>query len=170
MGGALILHNPFGGGGVSNDQEAGGPYKNTGTVALMAGDITLQTMGVPPGVITMPGPIVNMGPAELNLTTGFPWTTGRVQVTNPTATTIAPPSGTMSPRRTSSASSSAAPCSRRRASNARPFARAGVLPPFTASATVRSRSRTSSRSYVLPAREGRTPEPCWARDRTPGRP
>jgi hypothetical protein len=95
MGGALILHNPFGGGGVSNDQEAGGPYKNTGTVALMAGDITLQTMGVPPGVITMPGPIVNMGPAELNVTTGFPWTTGRVQVTNPTATTIAPPSGTM---------------------------------------------------------------------------
>jgi hypothetical protein len=94
-GGALILHNPFGGGGASNDQEAGGPYKNTGSVALMSGDITLQAGGVPPGIITAPGPIVNMGPAELNLTTGFPWTTGRVQVTNPTATTIAPPSGTM---------------------------------------------------------------------------
>jgi len=95
MGGALILHNPFGGGGVSNDQEAGGPYKNTGTVALMAGDITLQVGGVPAGIVTMPGPVVAMGPAELNLTTGFPWTTGMVQVTNPTATTIAPPSGTM---------------------------------------------------------------------------
>jgi len=95
MGGALILHNPFGGGGASNDQEPGGPYKNTGTVALMAGDITLQAGGVPAGVITMPGPVVNMGPAELNISTGFPWTTGMVQALNPTATTIAGPLGTV---------------------------------------------------------------------------
>ena len=53
MGGAQILHNPFGGGGASNDQEAGGPFENTGTVMLNPGDITLQTMGVPAGVITM---------------------------------------------------------------------------------------------------------------------
>jgi hypothetical protein len=95
MGGQPILHNPFGGGGASNDQEAGGVFQNTGTVMLAAGDITLQTMGIPPGVITMPGPIIGMGPTEFNYTTGFPWTTGMVQGTNPTATTIAPPSGTM---------------------------------------------------------------------------
>jgi hypothetical protein len=92
-GGVLVLHNPFGGAG-TNDQEAGGPFQNIGTVMLAAGDITLQPV-VPLGVITAPGPIVGMGPAEFNYTTGFPWTTGRVQVTNPTATTIAPPSGTM---------------------------------------------------------------------------
>ena len=95
MGGVDILHNPFGGGGSSNDQEAGGPFKNTGTVMLAAGNITRQVSMIPPGVITMPGPIVGMGPAEFNYTTGFPWTTGMVQGSNPTAVTIFPPSGTM---------------------------------------------------------------------------
>ena len=87
-----ILHNPFGGAGAPNDQEAGGSYLNFGYVQLMPGDITLQTMtngmgqgkATTGGIITAPGPIVASGPPQTNLTTGFPFTTGKVQATNPT--------------------------------------------------------------------------------------
>lgn len=87
-----ILHNPFGGGATPNDQEAGGPYQNTGSVMLAAGDVTIQTMTVAGqgkattgGIITAPNlPPAGMGGAETNYTTGFPFTTGKVQATNPT--------------------------------------------------------------------------------------
>jgi len=86
-----ILHNPFGGGATPNDQEAGGPYQNTGSVMLAAGDITIQTVtmagqgkATTGGIITMPGTLAGMGGAETNYTTGFPFTTGKVQATNPT--------------------------------------------------------------------------------------
>jgi hypothetical protein len=86
-----MLHNPFGGGATPNDQEGGGAYENTGSVMLAAGQITLQTMtmgglgkATTGGVITMPGMVVGAGPPETNYTTGFPFTTGKVQATNPT--------------------------------------------------------------------------------------
>jgi hypothetical protein len=87
----MILHNPFGGAATSNDQEAGGAYQNTGSVMLAAGDITIQTATVAGqgkattgGVITMQGALAGMGGPETNYTTGFPFTTGKVQATNPT--------------------------------------------------------------------------------------
>jgi hypothetical protein len=95
MGAFLVLHNPFGGAGGYNPQGPGGSYADTETVVLNPGDITVQAMDPAGMVITMPGPIVAMGPSEINLTTGFPWTTGTVTVSNPTATMIAPPSGSM---------------------------------------------------------------------------
>lgn len=95
MGAFLVLHNPFGGDGGYNPQGPGGSYADTETVVLMPGDVTLESMDPAGMVITMPGPIVGMGPSEINLTTGFPWTTGNVTVSNPTATMIAPPSGSM---------------------------------------------------------------------------
>jgi hypothetical protein len=86
-----MLHNPFGGASVFAAQQGGGAFQNLGMVNLAAGNITLQTMTVAGqgkattgGVITMPGPIVGMGPAETNYSTGFPFTTGKVQATNPT--------------------------------------------------------------------------------------
>jgi hypothetical protein len=87
-----ISHKPFGGAGAPNDQEAGGSYLNFGYVQLMSADITIQTatMGglgkaTTGGVITMPGALSTvMGNPETNLTTGFPFTTGKVQATNPT--------------------------------------------------------------------------------------
>jgi hypothetical protein len=86
-----MLHNPFGGGASANDQEAGGAYQNTGFVNLAAGDITLQTMtmgglgkATTGGIITMMGAVVGAGGPETNYTTGFPFTTGKVQATNPT--------------------------------------------------------------------------------------
>jgi hypothetical protein len=95
MGAFLVLHNPFGGDGGYNPQGPGGTYADTETVVLMPGNITVQGADPAGMVITMPGPIVAMGPSEINLTTGFPWTTGTVTVSNPTATMIAPPSGSM---------------------------------------------------------------------------
>jgi hypothetical protein len=87
----MISHKPFGGAGAPNDQEAGGSYLNFGYVQLMSADRTKQTMTVggqgkatTGGVITAPGPITGMGLPETNLTTGFPFTTGKVQATNPT--------------------------------------------------------------------------------------
>ena len=86
-----MLHNPFGGASVFAPQQGGGAFQNLGLVPLAAGNITLQTMTVggqgkatTGGVITMPGPIVGMGPPETNYSTGFPFTTGKVQATNPT--------------------------------------------------------------------------------------
>ena len=62
----------------------------------MAGDITLQTMTMARAARRVASSRCRVrsstsGPAELNLTTGFPWTTGKVQATNPTAATIAGP-------------------------------------------------------------------------------
>jgi hypothetical protein len=87
----MMLHNPFGGAATSNDQEAGGAYQNTGSVMLASGDITIQTVtmagqgkATTGGVITMKGAAGGMGGPETNYTTGFPFTTGKVQATNPT--------------------------------------------------------------------------------------
>ena len=77
MGGALILHNPFAFG-----MAVGAGYAATATLMLLGGDITLQN-AVPNGVITMPGPVVLMGPPDTVRTTGFPWTTGQVRVVVP---------------------------------------------------------------------------------------
>ena len=86
-----MLHNPFGGASVFAAQQGGGAFQNLGSVMLAAGNITLQTKTVAGqgkattgGVITMPGPIVGMGPPETNYSTGFPFTTGTVRATNPT--------------------------------------------------------------------------------------
>jgi hypothetical protein len=86
-----MLHNPFGGASVFAPQQGGGAFQNLGSVMLAAGNITLQTMTVAMqgkattgGVITAPGAIVGMGPPETNYSTGFPFTTGKVQATNPT--------------------------------------------------------------------------------------
>ena len=68
------------------------------------------------------------------------------------ATSTAPRSATTCRRRTCSACCFAARCSSRPGSCARRAVRAAALLPSTASATARSRSRTSSRCYVLPAR------------------
>jgi hypothetical protein len=77
MGGALILHNPFAFG-----MAVGAGYAAMETLMLPGGNITLQNP-LPTGVITMPGPIVSMGPAETVRTTGFPWTTGQVRIVVP---------------------------------------------------------------------------------------
>lgn len=92
----VILHNPFGGAGGSVPQQAGGAYKNTGMVDLAAGPRTVQPV-MPTGVIITPGPaaVPPLGMTEMNITTGFPWTTGKVEVQNPTAVSIAGPGGTM---------------------------------------------------------------------------
>jgi hypothetical protein len=77
MGGAQILHHPFAFGSA-----VGAGYAAMATAMLAGGNITLQNP-LPTGVITMPGPIVAMGPAETVRTTGFPWTTGQVRIVVP---------------------------------------------------------------------------------------
>jgi hypothetical protein len=86
-----IIHNPFGGAGPAKPQQAGGAYQNISSVYLAPGNVTLQTMTVGGKgiattgmVVTKMGPIVGMGGPETNYTTGFPFTTGKVQATNPT--------------------------------------------------------------------------------------
>jgi hypothetical protein len=79
MGGALILHNPFLLGSV-----VGAGYAVMGSVMVPRGDITLQG-AIPPGVVTMPGPVVLMGAGAASqlVSTGFPWTTGMIRVVAP---------------------------------------------------------------------------------------
>jgi len=93
-----MLHNPFGGASVFAPQQGGGAFQNLGMVNLAAGAITVQTMTVmgqgkatTGGIITMPGACLMtamgncaFGPPETNYSTGFPFTTGKVQATNPT--------------------------------------------------------------------------------------
>jgi hypothetical protein len=73
----LILHNRFSFGSV-----VGAGYAVMGSVMVPAGDITDPTQ-IPTGVVTMPGPVVLMGPTDRLTSTGFPWTTGQVRVVAP---------------------------------------------------------------------------------------
>lgn len=85
VGPSAVLHNPFGFG-----DAVGAGYAAMANVMLPGGDITRQ-IPIPTGVVTMPGPVIGMGPAETVISTGFPWTTGMVRVFVPAQGSLSDP-------------------------------------------------------------------------------
>ncbi len=77
-----IRHDEIVGGGLA-PQGQGGAYANTGSDVLQAADITTGATFTANGLIGAPGTVTGMGTPDVDLNTGFPWTTGQVQVLVP---------------------------------------------------------------------------------------
>ncbi len=75
-----IRHDAIAGAG---PQDVGGAYANTASDVLLAAEITTGATFTANGLIGAPGNITGMGTPDVNLNTGFPWTTGAVQVQVP---------------------------------------------------------------------------------------
>jgi hypothetical protein len=99
--GMVIIGAASGGGEVANDlggsprrirhdgilgagsQEVGLYYANTSSVVLTSAAITTGAVIGTNGLITQPGVQTDTGTADINVNTGFPWTTGQVIASEP---------------------------------------------------------------------------------------